>query len=136
MAGPVSQYRQSIARYTRHLGVAYQILNDLNDWQPKDENKQTAGRDVFDGRPTILLALALEHLDRSACKELLAVLGDPSAGAEALGAVDRLYRQAGVYDMARVLIDKYHARAREVADAMDPDSLRRLLHYLADTLLE
>ncbi|HBO43162.1 MAG TPA: polyprenyl synthetase [Planctomycetaceae bacterium] len=136
LAGPIPHYRQPIARYTRHLGVAYQILNDLEDWQPKRENKQTAGGDVLDGRPTLLLALALENLDAPSRKELLAVIGSPSAGPDALDAVDRLYRRAGVYETARLLIDKHHARARDVADALEPDALRRLLHYLADNLLE
>ncbi len=136
LAGPVQPYRQSITRYSRHLGVAFQILNDLDDWRPKDQSQRAGGGDVLRGRPTVLLALALESLDRHDRNELLALLGDPASDGEALGFVDRLYRQAGVYEKARALVEKHHQRAREVADALRPDALGRLLHYLADNLLE
>ncbi|MBN1591270.1 MAG: polyprenyl synthetase family protein [Pirellulales bacterium] len=136
LAGPVQHYRQPIARYARHLGVAFQILNDLDDWQPKDENKRSAGGDVLHGHPTVLLALALKNLDGRDRDELLTLLGDPAAGTEALSRVDCLYQQAGVYEAARALVDKHHQRTRELADGLRPDALRHLLHYLADNLLE
>ena len=34
------------------------------------------------------------------------------------------------------LVERHHQRAREVADSLRPDALGRLLHYLADNLLE
>lgn len=127
---------ESTSHFARHLGVAYQILNDLDDWQPRDDNRPTAGGDVLDGRPTLLAALALETLDEPCRGELLSLLDNPQSNPQVLQQVDRLYRQAGVYETARVLVDKHHRRAREVADSLQPDSLRRLLHYLADNLLE
>jgi geranylgeranyl diphosphate synthase, type II len=136
LAGPAQQYRQPIARYARHLGVAFQILNDLGDGQIDEGNKRAAGGDVFNRRPTILLALALEGLDPAGREELLALVDGPEANGRALEHVDRLYRHSGAYDNARTLVDKHHQRAREVADGLQPEALRHLLHYLADNLLE
>jgi len=136
LAGAAEPYRQPIARYARHLGVAFQILNDLDDWQPRDANRPAAGGDVLGGRPTLLLALALESLDDEERHELLALVADRESDGQMLQQVEQLYRQAGVLDQARALVEKHHRRAREVADGLRPDALRHLLHYLADTLLE
>ena len=62
LAGSAEPYRQQVARFARHLGVAFQILNDLDDWQRDPSNKRHAGTDVLGGRPTVLWALALEGL--------------------------------------------------------------------------
>ena len=54
LAGPVDAVREPIARYARHLGVAYQIVNDLIDWAPDDDNKLDQATDLLAGRPTVL----------------------------------------------------------------------------------
>jgi len=136
LAGAAETYRQPIARYARHLGVAFQILNDLDDWQPRDNGRPAPGGDVLDGRPTLLAALALESLDEPAHRELLGLLDNSRSDSQVLQRVACLYQQAGVYEKARTLVDKHHRRAREVADAIQPDALRHLLHYLADNLLD
>jgi geranylgeranyl pyrophosphate synthase len=48
------------------LGIAFQIINDLNDWQGDSHNKLSAAGDVIGGRPTVLWALALERLSPDA----------------------------------------------------------------------
>ena len=62
LAGPADAYAEPIKQFARNLGVAFQILNDLNDWQGDDHNKLSAGGDILGGRPTVLWALALESL--------------------------------------------------------------------------
>ncbi|MEA1952223.1 MAG: hypothetical protein U9N87_12635, partial [Planctomycetota bacterium] len=49
--------------------------------------------------------------------------------------VGQIYDQSGVFETARALIEKHHQRAREVADDIQPEALRYLLHYLADSIL-
>jgi hypothetical protein len=48
----------------------------------------------------------------------------------------RLYRQAGVFEKAEKLVEKYRARAEAVADGIEPDTLRELLYYLVDSVLD
>ncbi len=64
LAGPAEKYAEGMAHFARHLGVAFQIINDLNDWQGDDHNKLAAAGDVIGGRPTVLWALALEGLGK------------------------------------------------------------------------
>ena len=128
----------SIRNFSRNMGVAFQILNDMGDWAGDDTNKLSAGGDVFGGRPTILWALALQALSEQDQQELLR-LAEPDCGlsdAERLHRVRRLYEKAGVFDTAMQLVDKHQARAEQVADEIEVDALRRLFYFLVDTVLE
>ena len=62
LAGPTDAYLAPVKQFARNLGVAFQILNDLNDWRGDQHNKLSPGGDILGGRPTVLWALALEGL--------------------------------------------------------------------------
>jgi geranylgeranyl pyrophosphate synthase len=147
LAGPADQYAEPIKQFARNLGVAFQILNDLNDWEGDDHNKLSAGGDVLGGRPTLLLALALEGLSAERQTELLEhVTGTAHAAANGNGKamtasqrisrVRELYQQADVFEKANRLIEKHRERAEKVADEIQPEELRALLYYLIDSVLD
>ncbi len=137
LAGPVDAYREPIKSFARNLGVAFQILNDLKDWEGDDNNKLTAGADTLGGRPTVLWALALENLDEQKQFELVSLVSDDERPADfRVNRVRQLYREAGVFEMAHRLVDKHQQRAEAVADEIEPEALRRLFYYLIDTVLE
>ncbi len=138
LAGPVGGMAEPIRAYARNLGVAFQILNDLQDWEGDQHNKLTAGADVLGGRPTLLWALALANLPAAEREELLQLV-DPEcllSDAARIGRVAQLYRQARVFDQAHRLVDKHEQRALEAAAQIDHEPLQRLLLYLIDTVLE
>jgi len=139
-AGPLGELEKPLKQFAKHLGVAFQILNDLKDWQGDQDNKLSAGLDTLGGRPTVLWALAMEGLDDTRRDELLRLVDfDSSAEANAderVAEVRRLYNEVGVFDKTHRLVEKYQARAEQIADEIEPESLRRLLYYLVDTVLE
>jgi geranylgeranyl pyrophosphate synthase len=138
LAGDDQPYREAIRKFSRNMGVAFQILNDLGDWCGDDSNKLSAGGDVFGGRPTILWALALEALPENEQAELLELGSEdcPLSDQERLTRVRRLYESADVFETAMQLVDKHQERAEQVADEIQPDALRRLFYFLVDTVLE
>jgi len=136
LAGDAEPYRESIGQFARHLGVAFQILNDLKDWHGDDNNKLSAAGDILGGRPTVLLALALEGLSEGDRERLMELVGQEDLTPAQVAEVRRLYGSVAVFDKADRLVDKYQQRAEAVADDVEPDELRRLLYYLVDTVLE
>jgi geranylgeranyl pyrophosphate synthase len=141
LAGPTDKYDKMVVEFSRHLGVAFQILNDLKDWEGDSDNKLVAGQDILSARPTLLLALALEGSDVAGRAELLALInrspsGEAPAADQVVARVRRLFQQAHVFDKAEKLIDKYRARAEAVADDADPTELRELLYFLVDSVLD
>ncbi|MFP6667261.1 MAG: polyprenyl synthetase family protein [Pirellulales bacterium] len=136
LAGEMSEYTKPVGQFARQLGVAFQILNDLKDWNGDDDNKLGAGLDVLGGRPTVLLALALEGLDGDECAELLRLIDRECPTEGDIDRVRMLYASAGVFEKAHRLVDKYQDRAEEIADAIESEELRRLFYYLIDTVLD
>lgn len=136
LAGPVEPYRDAAARFARHLGVAYQMVNDLDDWQVEQPEKRATGTDILGGRPTVLWALALEQLDPNGRRELRSLLKASLPHEERIERADALYAGADVYRQVEALVSKHHERACEAAVQIKVEPLRRLLHFIADAILD
>jgi geranylgeranyl pyrophosphate synthase len=148
LAGTADHLEKLIADFTRNIGVAFQILNDIKDWVGDEDNKLVAGQDVLAARPTLLLALALEGGSPAQREELLNLLAQSgqatpdhlcngySSGLTILDRVRQLYLAIGVFEKADRLVDKFKAKAEALADEVEPIELRELLYYLVDTVLE
>jgi len=144
LAGPADDREKLITDFSRNLGVAFQIINDLKDWSRDDDNKLLAGQDVLAARPTLLLALALESLSATEKTELLSLIqtsrehgqADDTVAMQTVERVRALYRKAQVFSKAGKMIDKCRERAEALADGVEPVEFRELLYYLVDTVLE
>src|SRR5437764_3417772 len=104
LAGSADEYEKPVTEFSKHLGVAFQIVNDLKDWDGDSDNKLVAGQDVLAGRPTLLLALALEGSTPAAREELLALLhGQANVAGDTAAVVSRvraLFEKAQVFAKA------------------------------------
>ncbi len=138
LAGDAGAMEEPIRVFARNIGVAFQIINDLGDWQGDQNNKLQAGGDVLGGRPTLLWALALANLSAAEQEELLSLV-DPDcelSDAVKVARVEQLYRQAKVFEQAQRLIEKHEQRALEAAVQIESEPMQRLLLYLVDTVLQ
>ena len=136
LAGPVGSLAPKVSAYTRHVGIAFQIINDLKDWDGDDNNKLLAGQDALSARPTLLLALAMDAGDRRLDELLQRAMNGDSQDVDTVYQLRTLFAQLGVFDKACRLVEKYRERAREVACQIDVEPLRDLLLFLLDTVLD
>ena len=154
LAGDADKHEKAVTEFSKNLGVAFQILNDLKDWDGDNDNKLVVGQDVIAARPTLLLALALEGSTPAERQELLDLIAQCQRTADSLGKTEQTaeaihaetglivervrerFLQAGVFDKADKLIDKFRARSEAVADEVEPTELRELLYFLVDTVLD
>ena len=135
MAGPLGEYEEMVPKFSRHLGVGFQVLNDLKDWRGDRNNKLLSGQDAQALRPTVMLALAIEAASNAQRKELQEILDLSPTDEFRAPRLRRLYEQLGVFDKAEALVDKSRARAEALADDVENDQLRQLLYFLVDTVL-
>lgn len=135
MAGPVDAYEEMIPVFSRHLGVGFQILNDLKDWQGDDDNKLLAGQDALSLRPTVLLALALQGADDETKSEIEDIVAGNDSTALRIGRLRRIFERENVFEKAESLVDKSRDRAEALADEIEPEELRQLLYFFVDTIL-
>ena len=137
LAGDAAAYAEPIKQFARNIGVAFQIINDLQDWHGDDHNKLSAAGDILGGRPTVLLALALQSLTPEDANRLLTVMTMESGLTDSarVAIARELFTKARVFEQAEKLIDRHRERAVEIAMAIEPEPLKRLFHYLIDTVL-
>jgi len=135
LAGPTEKYEEMISGFSRHLGVAFQIVNDLKDWSTDLQNKRIVGQDALAMRPTLLLALALESASSTEREELIRLISGDSRDERSVQQVANIYESCQVFEKARKLVEKYRQRAEAIADEVGPEKLRELLYFLVDTAL-
>ncbi|RMG32294.1 MAG: DUF116 domain-containing protein [Planctomycetota bacterium] len=136
LAGDVKPYEETISQFCRHLGVGFQILNDLKDWRGDANNKLVAGQDAIALRPTLLLALAIQSADdrqRTQLQELIGTSEVPPQ--QRLQRLRTLFTECGAFEKAEALVQKSRQRAEQLADDVEPEEFRRLLYFLVDTVL-
>ncbi len=124
-----------VRAFTRSVGVAYQVLNDLQDWEADGENKLLAGQDALAGRRTLLLAFALEGSAGAAKRRLMELAQSPKHDQETVQEIRGLFEASAAFDRARRLVQKYRARAREISAAAAPRIMGDLLRFIVDVLL-
>jgi geranylgeranyl pyrophosphate synthase len=138
LAGSCEGLVQPIKMFARNLGVAFQILNDLRDWQRDPEKNHSMGSDLLGGRPTLLWALALEGLDTAGQQTLISLVdGSTDLSLDnRLQQARRLYLEADVFEKAHRLVDTHQQKATQIAGQIEPEHLRRLMYYLVDTVID
>jgi len=133
-AGAVDAWRERLRAYARYLGIAYQVLNDLKDWNT-DDDKLLAGQDLLSMRPTVLQAFAFEAVDRASGEELLGLMQSDVAEEAKLARMRQIYCTRGVFQRAEALVEKYRKRAVAAATGIEPPALRELMHFIVDVVL-
>jgi len=118
--------RDKLARFSRHLGAAFQIKNDLDDWFPDEGNKRIAGTDMSNRRPTLLHAWSNTKSEERKS-------GGLTPPVTTAGWFER-FQQLGLFDQARRLAGKYSEKSRETAYGIDHPPLRALLLHFVEAL--
>jgi geranylgeranyl pyrophosphate synthase len=135
MAGPMDKYEELVPTFCRHLGVGFQVLNDLKDWRGDSNNKLVAGQDAQALRPTVMLALAINAATPEQLAELQEIIDMKSTDEFRGPRLKRVLEETGVFEKADALVEKSRARAEALADNIDNEKLRQLLYFLVDTVL-
>jgi geranylgeranyl pyrophosphate synthase len=138
LAGPLAADVGPIDRYALHVGIGFQVLNDLKDWSGDLENDRTAAGDLLGGRPTLMWALALERLSPADADRLMALgrqaatAPTPAVAAAALAEARLLYERAAVFRRAVAIVDEQRSAASAAVASCRLPRLREVLEFLLD----
>ncbi|MDA1014798.1 MAG: polyprenyl synthetase family protein [Planctomycetota bacterium] len=135
MSGPMDAYDEMVPVFCRHLGVGFQILNDLKDWCGDSNNKLVAGQDALALRPTVLLSLAIQAANEQQRRDLESILTGVGDEERRIAELKHIFDVCNVFEKAEALVDKSRARAEALADDVESDEVRQLLYFLVDTVL-
>lgn len=137
IAGPVeAQTTEAVRNYSRYLGVAYQVLNDLEDFSDDHPDKALIGSDLTSRRPTLLLAFARQACDRAGKRKLSELLHSKADEPTKIEQLRQFYTECGVFEKSRALVEKYRQRAHAVGAGVALPALGELMHFITEIVLK
>lgn len=113
----------SARRFSHHLGLCFQIQDDLHDW---NENESLASADLVAGQPTILSAFAVaagRGDELIQCQRTLHGLDLATAG-------HRIYSETNAFRMAYELADRHRTSALSVIRDFPEPGVQAFLQFL------
>jgi geranylgeranyl pyrophosphate synthase len=135
----VTMAPEVLRAYARALGVAYQVLNDLEEWRPDRDGRYRHVRDAKMGKPTVIHLFALEAGDavaRQALTELTArAQRNTGEVDDQVAELAARYTELNAFQRAEELVDRYHVRALSLAEEVAPPAVADLLVFLANVIL-
>jgi geranylgeranyl diphosphate synthase type II len=119
-AGKHEECAETLGAYSAALGIAYQIRDDLSDWEGQGDSDDLASL-----RPSLLLAVARERAngDTRAYLERVWRREEPADGAR----LATICRETGAVDRCRQLLETYKEEAIRSLAALENGSLKGLL---------
>lgn len=136
IAGADEAEQEALYEYGRHIGLAFQIQDDLLDvyGDPKTFGKAIGG-DICCNKKTYLLLTALETAPAEDKAELLEWLLVSDRDQEKIAAVTALYTRLGVREACEVEMEQHTAEALLQLDSLPQNKATDALRVLAEKLV-
>ena len=135
IAGADNTQLEALYQYGLHIGLAFQIQDDILDvyGDPKTFGKAIGG-DICANKKTMLLLTALETADAESKAELLQWLLVTDRNAEKIAAVTALYNRLGVRERCEAVMEEHTALALAQLDKLPQNDATDALRELAEKL--
>jgi len=130
LSGSAVHEQQALARYGRHLGTAYQLVDDVLDYQSNPEERgKNLGDDLAEGKPTLPLIHVMKHGDDAQRALVRAAIEE--GGLEQLDAILAAIEATGALDYTRDLAKREVELALTALEVLPPSSYKDGLSALA-----
>ncbi len=135
IAGASEQEQEALFQYGRHIGIAFQIQDDVLDVYGDPSNFGKAiGGDICCNKKTFLLLTALDIADAESKASLLQWLITSNNNAEKIQAVTALYTQLGVREIGEAVMEDHTAEALAQLELLPQNEYTNQLRVLAEKL--
>ena len=125
---------ESLARYGRWLGIAFQIADDLLDLVGEERiTGKSLGTDLEQHKPTLPLIHLLDEASPETAGRLRQILSSP--GNHKREALRPLLLDSDALDYARGRADEFAARARGELECLPPSECRTILEVLTEHVI-
>lgn len=135
LANSDSSTEEAFATYGKHLGTAFQLIDDALDYSAdSDELGKNVGDDLAEGKPTLPLIYAMQQgndrqrdLIREAIKQ---------GGLQHIDKITKIIKETGALDYTFTQAKNEAAKARASIEFLPPGVYRQALMFLADYAVE
>ena len=135
IAGASSEQQEALYQYGLHIGLAFQIQDDILDvyGAPKTFGKAIGG-DICANKKTFLLLSALETADAETKAELLEWLMSTDRDEEKIAGVTAIYNRLGVREAGESVMEDHTSQALAQLDRLPQNDATEVLRDLAEQL--
>jgi len=117
--------RDALRRYGLHLGMAFQITDDVLDYtETESVTGKPGGLDLREHKITLPLILALPHVGPADRREVVALMADPEPSDDAIAAVIDIVEAHDGVAQARARAAEFAGRAEEELAGLPPSQAR------------
>lgn len=136
LAGQPAVVEDALAAYGRHLGTAFQLVDDLLDYTADSEvmGKQ-AGDDLAEGKPTLPLLYAMWN-GNEAEQTMIRTAIENGNGRDQLQPILAAMQRTGALDYTRDRALAEAKLAQQQLERLPPSAHRDALHALADIAVD
>ena len=137
IAGANEDETNALADYGRHLGMAFQMTDDLLDYTASSKGwGKTPGTDLKEGKLTLPVIAALSCANKKEREEMITIIGDPDFTSEDFNhLVTLLTRLRGIDHTTEMAVKHVH-RAKERLNRFPTTNFKKILNDIADYALE
>jgi octaprenyl-diphosphate synthase len=133
IGGATEEQRSSLSEYGRHVGLAFQIADDLLDYTGDPEiTGKPIGSDLRDGRATLPVLLALDEARAVDRDRILAAFGNAALDDRSLAGVAAILARYDAFDRTREVALAHVRDAARAVDWLPASPVRDALLALAD----
>lgn len=112
LAGADASQAAALAAFGHPLGMAFQLRDDvLGVFGDERQTGKPAGDDLREGKRTVLIAYAREHLAPPARRIIDELIGDPTLDATQIASLQRTIADSGALERVEALIADYARQA-------------------------
>jgi octaprenyl-diphosphate synthase len=135
VSGAPLEQQRALARYGRHLGTAYQLIDDVLDYDSDPDTRgKNLGDDLAEGKPTLPLIHALRNGDAATVGLIRAAITD--GGRSQLGAILAAIESTGGLEYTARLAQTEADQAQAALAALPESPFRSGLAALARFAIE
>jgi len=126
--------REALREYAKRIGLAFQIQDDILDLiGNRDKIGKPIGSDIREGKKTLIVIHALQHLPEDRKRRLLEILGKRDAREEEIEEAIEILKDS--IEFAREMVKRYVTEAKEYLKVFDKNK-RKKLEDIADFIME
>lgn len=137
IAGGDERQQEALYEYGIHVGLAFQIQDDILDvyGDPKTFGKAIGG-DIMCGKKTYMLLTAIERADETTRGRIEMLLHDDAlADGKKICAVTEIYNQLGVRAVCEQVMADHTQQALEILDSLPQNGATEALRKIAEKLV-
>ncbi len=133
LAGADDSIATALRQYGRHLGIAFQLIDDVLDYAGDAESLgKNVGDDLAEGKPTLPLVYAMAHADASALQLIRRSLVEEQVSDNDLRDVIQIVGNSGALEYTRDLAEEQADMARSCLEILPNSEYRKTLYDLIE----